>query len=48
MKEDMELDGWGSGEDLGGNGEGETVIRIRSMKRVIPIKKKSNNCLLQE
>lgn len=38
MKEGMELDGWGSGEALEGNGEGETVIRIHSMKRIIPIK----------
>lgn len=37
----MELDGWVSGEDLGGNGEGETVIRIHSMKRITPIENKN-------
>lgn len=41
MKEGVELDGWVSREDLGGNGEGETVIRIHSTKRIIPIENKN-------
>lgn len=32
MKEGIELDGWRGGEDLGGKGEEETIIRIYSMK----------------
>jgi hypothetical protein len=30
----MELDGWGVGKDLGGDEEGETMIRIYCMKKI--------------
>lgn len=34
-KEGMELGGWSDGEDLGGEGAGETVIRIHCMKKKV-------------
>jgi hypothetical protein len=36
--EDMELEGWEIEEDLGGNEEGETVIRIYFMKKYFQLK----------
>lgn len=34
----MELDGWEDGEDLGGGGRGEAIIKIYCMKSITLIK----------